>query len=335
MTLTLGLSILIGLLLGLLGGGGSILTVPMLVYVLHIEPKTAIVTSFVVVGISSLMAIVQHALKHHVCWKSGMFFGLSGMAGAFGGGRLAAYVSGEVLMVLFGLVTLITGIAMARRRDAEIHGPAPAEPGATCPAEVPYGRVLFDGFFVGGLTGLVGVGGGFLIVPALVLLVGLPMPAAVGTSLLVVAMNAAAGLGGYANHVPLDLPLTAIVTAGTVAGSVVGAWLSPRIGATLLRRAFGFLVVSVAVYVLQESVTAQFLADVVETLQKHLEFVLGMAALAVALLLFRIGAWIHRAEEKDSGPGNEQARRPAEDAMTPSPDQTYPHRDRRRRGWGL
>ncbi|HLF96223.1 MAG TPA: sulfite exporter TauE/SafE family protein [Methylococcaceae bacterium] len=308
MILTLGLSILIGLLLGLLGGGGSILTVPMLVYVLSVEPKTAIVTSFVVVGISSLMAIVQHALKHHVCWKSGLFFGLSGMAGAFGGGRAAAYFSGDVLMALFGLVTLLTGIAMLRSRDAEIHRSAPEEQEAICPAEVPYRRVLFDGFFVGGLTGLVGVGGGFLIVPALTLLVGLPLRAAVGTSLLVVAMNAAAGLGGYASHVPIDLSLTAIVTAGTIAGSVMGAWLSPRIGANPLRRAFGFLVVSVASYVLYRSLTAQLLADVVDTLQRHLEFVLGMAALAAALLFCRIGAWIHRHDAQDSGSGNERRR---------------------------
>jgi uncharacterized membrane protein YfcA len=301
MILTLTLSVLIGLLLGLLGGGGSILTVPMLVYVLHVEPKTAIVTSFVVVGISSLMAIIQHALKHHVCWKSGLFFGVSGMAGAFGGGRLTAYFSGEVLMALFGLVTLLTGIAMLRAHAAEPAGSSAEEHLPLCPAEVPYLRVLFDGFFVGGLTGLVGVGGGFLIVPALALLVRLPMPAAVGTSLLVVAMNAAAGLGGYSSHVPIDLPLTVIVAAGTIAGSVVGAWLSLRIGAAMLRRAFGLLVVSVAVYVLYQSLTAQLLTDVLATLQRRLEFVLGMAALAVVLLFFRLGAWIHRKDANGSG----------------------------------
>jgi len=307
MPLTLTLSVIIGLLLGLLGGGGSILTVPMLVYVLHIEPKIAIVTSFVVVGVSSLIAIIQHARKRHVCWKSGVFFGLSGMAGAFGGGRLAAHFSSDVLMALFGLVTLVTGIAMLRARDGKTSGPLMRERVAVCPARVPYLRVLFDGFFVGGLTGLVGVGGGFLIVPALTLLVRLPMKAAVGTSLLVIAMNALAGLGGYINHVPIDLSLTGIVTAGAITGSLMGGWLSTRTSATVLRRAFGLFVILVAGYVLYQSLTPQLLTLLRGLLERHVEFVLGVAALAVALTLLRIGAWIHKVDDKDSRFGCERA----------------------------
>ena len=306
MIITLALSIGIGLLLGLLGGGGSILTVPMLVYVLHIEPKIAIVTSFVVVGISSLMAIIQHARRRHVCWKSGVFFGLSGVAGAFGGGRLAAHFSNDVLMGLFGLVTFITGIAMLRARDAETAGPSVRERVAVCPAKVPYLRVLFDGFFVGGLTGLVGVGGGFLIVPALTLLVRLPMQAAVGTSLLVIAMNAVAGLGGYIKHVPIDLSLTGIVTVGAITGSVVGGWLCTRTSAAALRRVFGLFVVSIACYVLYQALTSQLLTIVMGLLERHVEFVLGIAALAGALAIFRIGTWIHRTDVKDSGFGHKR-----------------------------
>jgi len=113
MLLTLSLSALIGLLLGLLGGGGSILTVPMLVYLLHVGTKAAIVTSFVVVGMFSLLALI--ARRHSVCWKSGVFFGLTGMLCAFGGGRFAGQLSGEVLMTLFGLVCLLTGLFMLRR----------------------------------------------------------------------------------------------------------------------------------------------------------------------------------------------------------------------------
>lgn len=335
MTFTLTLSVFIGLLLGLLGGGGSILTVPMLVYILHVEPKTAIVTSFVVVGISSLMALVPHARKRHVCWKSGAWFGLSGMAGAFGGGRLAAYCSGDVLMALFGLVTLVAGMVMLGPRDGETSGSEAEARSAGCPAEVPYRRVLFDGFFVGALTGLVGVGGGFLIVPTLTLLVRLPMSAAVGTSLLVVAMNAAAGLGGYSNHAPIDPFLTAVVTGGTIAGSLAGAWLSLRVAAGMLRRLFGVFVLAVAGYVLWQSVTPELLDVLAGMLARHLEFVLGMAALAVALLLFRIGAWIHRAEGKESGVRTEPVRRPPENVGRRFSDQTYPQRDRRRRSWGF
>jgi uncharacterized membrane protein YfcA len=296
MTLAIGLSLLIGLLLGILGGGGSILTVPMLVYVLNIDPKSAIVTSLVVVGISSLIAIIPHARSKSVCWKSGFFFGLAGMGGAYGGGWLAAYCSGEMLMVLFGLVTLITGLAMLRGRQSVILNSPPGVGGAVCPAKVPYPRVLFDGFFVGFLTGLVGVGGGFMIVPALAMLVRLPMHAAVGTSLLVIAMNAIAGLGGYASHVSIDLNLTAIVTGGAVIGAIIGGLLSKRISATVLRRLFGGFVLLVAGYVLSQSVTFKLLFDLKGLMERHLEFVLGMATLSFTMAIYHIGKWIHKTE---------------------------------------
>jgi uncharacterized membrane protein YfcA len=308
MLVTLTLSIVIGLLLGLLGGGGSILTVPMLVYVLGVEPKSAILTSFVVVGFSSLLALPQHAFKGNVCWKSGLFFGLAGMAGAFGGGRLAALLSGELLMALFGGVTLLTGAAMLRPprdRNAEVMMRAHL---SACPARVPYGRVLFDGFFVGALTGLVGVGGGFLIVPALTLLVGLPMRAAVGTSLFIIVMNAAAGWMGYAQHAAIDLPLTGIVTAGAVVGSLIGGMLSARIDANVLRRVFGILVLSLAGFVLYQSLDARLLLLVAGLLLRHVEFLLGILTLGLILMFWRIGAWLHRPARREShfGTGGDQ-----------------------------
>jgi uncharacterized membrane protein YfcA len=296
MTLVIGLSLLIGLLLGLLGGGGSILTVPMLVYVLNVQPKTAIVTSLIVVGASSLIAIIPHARRHHVCWKSGFFFGLAGMLGAYGGGRLAAWFSGDVLMALFALVTLVTGLAMLRVRKTEAPNPSAQFDDAICPIKIALPRVLFDGFFVGILTGLVGVGGGFLIVPALAMLVRLPMQAAVGTSLLVIAMNAIAGLAGYASHAAIDLKLTAIVTGGAIIGAVSGGLLSKKISATVLRRLFGGFVLLVAGYVLSHSVTLTLLFNLKSLLERHSEFVLGMATLSVAMALYHFGKLIHKAD---------------------------------------
>jgi len=275
MTLAIGLSLLIGLLLGLLGGGGSILTVPMLVYVLKIDPKIAIVTSLVVVGISSMIAIIPHARRKSVCWKSGLFFGLAGMLGAYGGGRMAAYFSSDILMALFGVVTLVTGLAMLRVRKSVVTSSSMRDDIAVCPLKIAYPRILFDGFFVGILTGLVGVGGGFLIVPALVMLVELPMQAAVGTSLLVIVMNAIAGLGGYANHVSIDLNLTAIVTGGAILGAIVGGALSKQISATVLRRLFGTFVILIAGYVLYQSLTLALLLNLHGLLERHIEFVLG------------------------------------------------------------
>lgn len=275
MWLPLTLSVMIGLLLGLLGGGGSILTVPMLVYMLHIEPKMAILTAFVVVGISSFMALIPHARRGFVCWKSGIFFGFSGMLGAFGGGRAAAYFSGELLMVLFGLVSFLTGLFMLRAIKPST-GNAPSSPPmqSVCPLQVPYFKVLFYGFFVGALTGLVGVGGGFMIVPALTLWVGLPMQGAIGTSLLIISMNALAGMGGYSQHVSLDLNLTLIVTGGAIIGSTAGSFLSVYVNPLSLKRAFGLMVLMVAAYVLFQATPSVRLMEALQWLD-HARLVLS------------------------------------------------------------
>lgn len=297
MTLAIVLSTLIGLMLGLLGGGGSILTVPMLVYVLHMDPKPAIVTSLAVVGSSSLIAMIPHALRGRVCWKSGFLFGLSGMLGAYGGGRLAALLSGDVLMALFGAVMLVTGLAMMKSREPRNAGHSEATPGAACPAGIPYGRLLFDGCLVGAVTGLVGVGGGFVIVPALSLLVRLPMPAAVGTSLLVIVMNSAAGLVGYASHVSIDPPLTGIVAISTILGAILGGLLSTRASAKLLKRMFSLLVIAVAAYVLRQSLTPPLLAVAWGLLEKHAEFVQGAATVILLWAAYRIGRRLHVTEQ--------------------------------------
>ncbi|WP_427500968.1 sulfite exporter TauE/SafE family protein [Methylomonas sp. MED-D] len=286
------LAIAIGLLLGLLGGGGSILTVPVLVYLLHVAPKTAIATSFVVVGISSLMALIPHAQRGHVCWKSALAFGTAGMLGAFGGGRLAGQFSGDLLMALFGLVTLVTALAMIANKRP----PRPDEvvSGGLCPLNTPYPRLLFDGLLVGGLTGLVGVGGGFLIVPALVLLVDLPMTAAIGTSLLIIVINAVAGLAGYSNHAELDLTLTLTFTGGAVVGSLLGGWLSNYLSPAALRRGFGWFVLLVAGYVLSNAVTAELWSELQDLIADRAHVNRLLAGIAILLTLLLIGGRIHR-----------------------------------------
>lgn len=296
MLLTLSLSLVIGLLLGLLGGGGSILTVPMLVYLLNVEPKTAIVTSFVVVGISSLMALIPHARRRSVCWKSGLFFGLSGMLGAFAGGRLAAHFSSDLLMTLFGLISLSTGLLMLRRNKGQVDADSNIAPASVCPLKVPYLRVLFDGFFVGGLTGMVGVGGGFLIVPALTLLVGLPMHGAVGTSLLIIVMNALAGFAGFSQHAELDMSLTMIVMAGALVGSGLGAVISGYIKPAWLRRGFGVMVVGVGIYVLSQSLTDELLSSSQAWFSNAHGLVWLLFGLPFILSLFRIGTWVHKTD---------------------------------------
>lgn len=296
MILTLALSIVIGLLLGLLGGGGSILTVPMLVYLGHVEPKIAIVSSFVVVGTSSLMALIAHARRGFVCWKSGVFFGLAGMVGAFCGGRLAGHFSSDILMALFGIVSLSTGLLMIVGTNSSLTKTITPQPLRICPLQVPFLRVLFDGFFVGAITGMVGVGGGFLIVPALTLLVGLPMQGAVGTSLLVIVMNAIAGLTGYSQHVELDLNLTVTVAGGAVIGSAFGGLLSAYLKPESLRRSFGLMVVLVAVYVLYQAITLHLLMTAWSWVLIPQNPSWVIATLLLLWGLVRISSWIHRNE---------------------------------------
>ncbi|MER8046678.1 sulfite exporter TauE/SafE family protein [Streptomyces sp. NPDC094032] len=238
-------SLLVGVTLGVLGGGGSILTVPILVYLAGLDPKEAIATSLFVVGVTSLAALVPHARARRVRWRTGLLFGAFSMAGAYGGGRIAAFVPGTALLIAFALMMLATAVAMLRK-SRRADDPKPPH------RELPLKRVAVEGLVVGGVTGLVGSGGGFLVVPALVLLGGLPMGIAVGTSLLVIAMNSFAGLAGHLADVRIDWGLALMVTAVAVAGSVVGGRLAGRIPQPVLRRAFGWFVVVMGVFVLSQ-----------------------------------------------------------------------------------
>lgn len=240
--LTVGLAVLIGVSLGLLGGGGSILAVPLLVYVGDLPAKEAIATSLLVVGATSLVGVIPHARAHRVRWRTGLIFGLAGMTGAYAGGRLAGLIPAGILLTGFAVMMLATAVAMIRgRREAA---------GTVVPHELPVPRVILDGVVVGLVTGLVGAGGGFLVVPALALLGGLPMPVAVGTSLVVIAMKSFAGLAGYLASVDINWGLAAAVTVAAVAGSLAGGRLTERIPAAILRKAFGWFVVVMGVFVL-------------------------------------------------------------------------------------
>jgi uncharacterized membrane protein YfcA len=247
------LAVLVGVALGLLGGGGSILTVPLLVYVAGLEAKEAIATSLLVVGVTSLAALVPHARAGRVRWRTGAIFGAAAMAGAYAGGRVAEFVSGAVLLVAFALMMVATAVAMIRGRsrpDAGGPGESSTDGGIR---DLPVRLVLLEGVVVGLVTGLVGAGGGFLVVPALVLLGGLPMPVAVGTSLLVIAMKSFAGLAGYLSSVSIDWGLAVAVTAMAVVGSVVGALLAGRVPQDHLRQAFGWFVLVMGVLVLGQT----------------------------------------------------------------------------------
>jgi uncharacterized membrane protein YfcA len=243
--LTIGLAVLVGVSLGLLGGGGSILTVPLLAYVAGLDAKHAIATSLLVVGVTSAVGAVSHARAGRVQWRTGLVFGSAGMAGAYAGGLTARLIPGTVLLVGFALIMIATAVAMLRgRKDASV------EP----PRSLPLFKVLAQGVAVGLVTGLVGAGGGFLVVPALALLGGLPMPVAVGTALVVISMNSFAGLAGHLSSAHIDWRLAGAVTAAALIGTLVGARLTALVNPAALRRAFGWFVLVMASVILAEEV---------------------------------------------------------------------------------
>jgi hypothetical protein len=239
--LALALSVLIGVSLGLLGGGGSILTLPILIYALGLDEKTAIATSLVVVGVTSLTAMVSHARAHNVNARVGGVFAAAGATGAFAGGWAADLVPGPYLLRAFLLMMIATGVAMIRGRRA------PSSPAADAPVDD--ARIAAAGLGVGLLTGPIGAGGGFMVVPALALLGGLPMPQAVGTSLMVIAINSFFGFLGHATHADVPWGLTIPITTAAVLGSIAGGLASPHVPAPLLRKGFGVFVLAMAVLI--------------------------------------------------------------------------------------
>lgn len=244
--LTVGLAVFVGVALGLLGGGGSILTVPLLAYVAGMDAKQAIATSLLVVGVTSAIGAVSHARAGRVQWRTGLIFGAAGMAGAYAGGVLARFIPGTVLLIGFALMMIATAVAMLRgRKDIQGNGTT---------HRLPVPKIIAEGLVVGLVTGLVGAGGGFLVVPALALLGGLPMPVAVGTSLIVIAMKSFAGLGGYLTSVQINWSLALAVTAAAVVGALIGARLTSKIDPDALRKAFGWFVLAMSSVILAQEI---------------------------------------------------------------------------------
>jgi len=238
LALAAALSLVIGVVLGMLGGGGAILMLPMLVYAVGLEPKAAIASSLFVVGTTSIAGMTMHARAGSVRWKVGGMFGAAAMAGAFAAGRVAHLIPATVLLVLFGVVMVVTAVAMLKGR----------KPDAGKPHALRIGRALGLGATVGMLSGLVGAGGGFLIVPALTLFGGLAMREAIGTSLFVIALQSFAGFAGHVTHVHIEWPLVLAVTATAFTGSLVGAALGAKLSPHGLRHGFAWLVIAMGLF---------------------------------------------------------------------------------------
>ncbi len=242
-------ALLVGVVLGLLGSGGSILTVPVLVYLVGEPDKLAIAESLGIVTIISLIGALPFAFKQLVSWRDVLFFGVPGMAGAYGGAWLSKFVPGAAQLALFAAVMLLAAVMMFRQKSPA----AGAEPQAP---RVPW-KVALDGVAVGVLTGLVGVGGGFLIVPALVILGGLPMHLAVGTSLFIISIKSASGFVKYVDmmgfetmHWDVILLFGAIGIVGSFIGGKMGAYVSQA----RLKRGFAIFLVVMGTFILGQNV---------------------------------------------------------------------------------
>jgi uncharacterized membrane protein YfcA len=274
--LALAAGLMIGLSLGALGGGGSILAVPALVYLLGQSPHQATTASLLVVGIAAGAGAVTHARAGRVRLAEGAVFGILGIAGSYLGSRASAAVPANALLAGFGILMLAAAAAMIIRRRGRYRVPGPdpdgdhqpPRPGGPQAGPRAPGRALHGGRHpllvaaaataVGLTTGFFGVGGGFVVVPALVLVLGFDMPAAAGTSLVVIAINSAAALASRGVHggLRLDWAVTAGFTAAAVAGVLAGGRLAGRASPQRLSAAFTVLIVAVAGYTLARSVPA-------------------------------------------------------------------------------
>jgi hypothetical protein len=246
------LGLLIGVLLGLLGGGGSILAVPALVYGTGLPLAAAVPTSLLVVGISSATAVIPR-LKQ-VQWRLAGVFGLAGAAAAFGGAAVNRLLDPTIVLLGFAALMVAAGIRMLGDQG-EVGGSC-ALPGGGVNWRSCIPKAVSAGVVVGFLTGLFGVGGGFLIIPALVLLLGLPMITAVATSLVIIVVNSIAGFSAHLGIAAIDYRIAATFTLAAIVGSLGAGRVATRLPADRLRRWFAYLVFAVAAFVIYQAVTA-------------------------------------------------------------------------------
>lgn len=249
-------AVAIGLILGLLGGGGSILSIPVLVYLFGIEPVRASAYSLFIVGLTSLVGVVPKYRASLVNVKMAMLFGVPSIAAIFSTRKwfipiipehvasIGEYVVSKrmLLLGLFALLMLLAAIPMIRSK---------AGPDTPHPSKPAY-QLILQGLVVGFITGLVGAGGGFLIIPALVFLGGLPFKSAAGTSLLIIALNSLVGFLGDVLNYAMDWTFLLSISGLAILGIFLGAKLSDNLHGDLLRRIFGWFVLITGLYILSK-----------------------------------------------------------------------------------
>lgn len=248
--LALPFGLAIGLSLGLVGGGGSIVAVPVLVYVLGEPVKAATTESLLIVGATALLGSLDHARAGRVRARLAVAFGLAGAAGSLGGTALNRLVGSRALLLAFAVLLLVAAAAMVRGRGE------PSRPEVAARGGRFWARVVPAGLATGVLTGFFGVGGGFAVVPALTLLLGVPLRAAVGTSLAVIAITSTAALAAHLSSGGVDWAVAGAFTAAAVAGALAGSRAGARIHVRSLAGGFAALVLLLALLLIAENVAA-------------------------------------------------------------------------------
>lgn len=258
------LGLAVGITLGALGGGGAILTVPILVYLLGQSPKAATAGSLIIVALTSLVGMLPHYRARRVRLVEGVTFGVLGVVGSVVGSKASASVPGHVLMSAFAVLMFVVAVLMTRKRRQQARADARAERDGTAGVGAPAPltlrdlradrravlRVILAATGVGLLTGFFGVGGGFAVVPALVLALGFPMQTAVGTSLLVIVINSVTALGSRLSAgIEVDWPLILLFSLFGAAGSLLGGRVAQKVDPRTLNLAFTLLLVAVGTYV--------------------------------------------------------------------------------------
>jgi uncharacterized membrane protein YfcA len=241
--------VIVGFVLGLVGGGGSILAVPLLLYVVGMpDPHQAIGTSALAVAVNAFANLVPHARSRHVRWRPALIFAAAGLAGAFAGSSIGKVVDGHRLLILFALLMLVVAAMMLRGRKATVGG-------AAMERHLDPGRLAAIGLAAGTLSGFYGIGGGFLVVPGLILGTGMPTIAAIGSSLVAVGTFGMTTAVNYAVSGLVDWPVALLFIAGGIGGGWIGARLAKRLSVQrqTLTRLMGCMLVVVSAYMLYRS----------------------------------------------------------------------------------
>lgn len=273
----IGLAMIIGITLGLFGGGGGILTVPLLHYGLAMPVDQAITASLLIICITSIISTWQQAKHHHVLWQEGSLLGISGIIGAAIGADLSSLFPSQSLLLILAAIMLASSIAMLCNRNELL----------SCNINTrhyPSITILAIGLIIGLITGTVGAGGGFLVVPALVVLLNLPLPIAIGTSLFVIALNTASGFIVHYQTTALDFELITLLSLVAVIGALIGGKIALKVSLNTLRKSFSLFIILIALSLIATELPVTIQQD--WFIQHAVLWALLMLAIVVSLFYF-------------------------------------------------